>query len=73
MSNVDASKERYLCIEAPDEGGCIDFLDSGTVVRVHVADGKVHINVKISHGAETSYWDEHDFEAPLYVPEDDDE
>ena len=59
------SRDRYLSIEAPDSKATVDFLSHGVAVEIDVADGKVRVVVKMSHGEDASTWDEHEAEWPL--------
>lgn len=55
---------RMMAIEADVDFAEVDFIDE-CFVTLTVADGKLTINVKATHGPNESTWDEHDFEVTL--------
>lgn len=59
---------RPLVIEPPTTKAQVDFIDRA-FLEISIADGKLFIEVKATHGEGTSEWDEHYFEVELPVQE----
>lgn len=62
MSNVTV--KRTMVIEFPDDVAEVDFIDR-CLVTIELSAGVLTINVKATHGPDSSSWDEHDFEVVL--------
>lgn len=58
-------KTPYLQIEAPNTRGTIDFLGPDVSILAEIDGNKLTINVKASHGEDSSSWDQHEFTITL--------
>lgn len=56
---------KRITIEQPATAATVDFLSEGLSVVLTVENGRLRVVARVSHGEESSTWDEHEIEWPI--------